>query len=251
LKLLRFSLADDSHPRTGIFHEGQVYETDGERALGTHKPEDITLLSAVGRPRTIRFFDAFAPRGERPAFEFGNVAAIKAPEEVIIPPPSVTKLDLELHVGAVLANDDWDLTNKEALGAILGFTIVGVWAARDADRIGTPKERDFGIAVGPFLVTPEELQDREIGPARYRLNVKMLLNGEVVGSGNLADMRWSFAELISEASRGAPVGEGDIIVSGCHPNCSLMNQERDFLVAGDEVSLVVERLGALTNRVAL
>ncbi|MGI8924100.1 MAG: fumarylacetoacetate hydrolase family protein [Fimbriimonadales bacterium] len=245
MKLCRFLLADDERPRTGIFHDDQIYETDGERALGVHKPNDIRLLAPVAQS-TLRMFDAFAPGP--PLFAFGNSSAIVGPEVDIAFPEDCEKPDFQMQIAAVVGKTESDLDAKEAEDYILGFTILNCWTARDAGRHESAKATDFAISVGPFLVTPEELEDK-LSAGRYNLNMKALVNGEVVSSANLSSMTLSFAELIAEASRGAAVREGDIIASGSAAGGSLMQLERDYLQPGDEVTLVVERLGTLMNRV--
>ena len=129
---------------------------------------------------------------------------------------------------------------------------------RDAERRGLPvglgsgKARDFATSLGPFLVTPEELEqkivDRERG-IRYNLKLQALVNGEVYSEANLGDMKWAFAEMIAEASRGALLSQGDLIASGCATLGSLQELGKDYLEPGDEVSLVVELLGKLTNSI--
>lgn len=253
MKLLRFATQESPAIRTGIFHENNVYETDGERALGVHKPDAVQLLPPVGNTRSLRFFDAFAPREGKPLFAFGNVSAIKGPDEEIIPPRDSRRLDFEMQVAAVVGVSDFNLTIRDAEEAILGLTILNIWTSRDPNLAGTAKERDFAISVGPFLVTPDELADKVTDRThgnQYSLNMKALVNGEVVASANLSDMRYTFAELLVEASNGSPVSEGDLIASGCAPGGSLLQLEKDFLQPGDEVSIVVERLGALVNKVA-
>ncbi|MBA3725521.1 MAG: fumarylacetoacetate hydrolase family protein [Armatimonadetes bacterium] len=248
MKLCRFLFADDERPRTGIFHDNQIYETDGERALGVHQPNDIRLLAPVA-PSTLRMFDAFAPREGVPQFTFENSSAIVGPEVDITFPEDSEKRDFQMQIAAVAGKTESDLEVEEAEDYILGFTILNCWTARDAGRQGTAKATDFAISVGPFLVTPEELEDKASG-SRYNLAMKALVNGEVVSSANLSSMAHSFAELFAEAGRGASVREGDIIASGSAPGGSLMQLERDYLQPGDDVTFVVERLGTLTNRVA-
>ena len=253
MKLCRFRIGEEPGARTGIFHDGQIYETDGERALGTHRPGDVQLLAPVAHAPSVRRFDAFAVRNGVPRFEFGNPATIIGPEKEVRFPDDAAKMDFEIQIAAVIGTSESDLHPGEADDYILGFAILNSWNVRDADRQGTPKAWDFGASLGPFLVTPEELADKitsKVGGNQYDLNMKALVNGEVVASANLSAMQYSFGELIAEASRGARVNEGDVIASGCAPGGSLLQLEKEFLKPGDDVTIVVERLGTLMNRVA-
>jgi 2-keto-4-pentenoate hydratase/2-oxohepta-3-ene-1,7-dioic acid hydratase in catechol pathway len=50
--------------------------------------------------------------------------------------------------------------------------------------------------------------------------MRVFINGELLGTDSLANMAWTFEELISYASRGAAVGPGDLLASGtCHRGC--------------------------------
>jgi 2-keto-4-pentenoate hydratase/2-oxohepta-3-ene-1,7-dioic acid hydratase in catechol pathway len=82
------------------------------------------------------------------------------------------------------------------------------------------------------------------------------VNGSALGTDTLANMAWSFAELVSYASRGTWVRPGDVLGSGtCGSGCLLElwgRRGRDFhppLGPGDVVSLHVEGIGTLTNTV--
>lgn len=252
MKLCRFRVGNDTAVRAGVFHEGKVYETDGEKALGVFEPGDVQLLAPIAHAPSLRRFNAFTSRNGRPKFEFGNPAALTGPETEIRFPQDASKLDFEIHIAAVIGTSESDLEPREADDYILGFTILNGWAVRDADRHGTPKAWDFAATIGPFLVTPEELDDKvadKTNGKRYNLNMKALVNGEVVASSNLSQMEYTFAELLSEASRGAKLNEGDVISSGCAQGGSLLQVENEFLQSGDEVTILVERLGSLMNRV--
>ena len=78
------------------------------------------------------------------------------------------------------------------------------------------------------------------------------VNGVVYSEGNWADQFWSFADLLSYASRGTTLRTGDIIGSGtvgtgCILELAKVDSEAEYpwLVAGDEVTLSVENLGEI------
>jgi 2-keto-4-pentenoate hydratase/2-oxohepta-3-ene-1,7-dioic acid hydratase in catechol pathway len=135
------------------------------------------------------------------------------------------------------------------------------WSARDVQRremqlsMGPVKGKDFATSLGPMLVTPDELQPARAGRA-YDLAMTAKVNGVEYSRASLADIHWSFGEMIAYASRGTAVRAGDVIGSGtCGTGCILElslvhgTERYPWLHPGDVVELEVERLGLLRNRV--
>jgi fumarylacetoacetate (FAA) hydrolase len=198
---------------------------------------------------------------EAPAFYFSNVASIVGPEAAIKPPCGSAEIDYELELGAVLGREGSDIPVTEADSFVAGFTIVNDWSARDIQRremkvgLGPAKGKDFATSVGPFLVTPDELEDRVRGRSagkRYDLKMTARVNGAPYSAGNALDMRWSFAELIAHASRNTVLRPGDLIASGTVGSGCILeihDSEHPWLQPGDVVELEIERLGTLRNGV--
>lgn len=144
---------------------------------------------------------------------------------------------------------------------IAGFTIMNDWSARDIQQremrllLGPAKGKDFATSLGPFLVTVDEIALYRKGQA-YDLTMTAKVNGKEYSRASLADIYWSFGEMIAYASRGARVEAGDVIGSGtCGTGCifelSLRHGEAAYpwLKPGDEVELSIEHLGTIRNRV--
>jgi len=150
-----------------------------------------------------------------------------------------------------------DLTPDSARGHIAGFVLFCDWSARDLQseemrlHLGPAKGKDFASSLGPWMVTPDELGDRVSGHA-YGLAMSASVNGQPYSSGNLADLYWSFGEMLAYASRGTRIVPGDIIGSGTvGTGCSLElsgvhgGQAYPYLVPGDRVRLAGDQLGAI------
>lgn len=198
---------------------------------------------------------------ELPVFYFSNRAAILGPGDPIPVPPGCQQLDFELEVGAVVGRGGSDLSPSEAERCIAGFTVLNDWSARDIQaremklNLGPAKGKDFATSLGPFLVTPDEIEPCRQAQA-HDLTMTATVNGVEYSRASLADIYWSFGEMLAYASRGACVEPGDLIGSGtCGTGCiaelSLTHGSEAYpwLKPGDEVSLTVEHLGTLTNRV--
>jgi len=239
--------------------------------------DDVVLRAPVPLPPTVRDFYAFEQhvktarkrRGlemdpdwyELPVFYFSNPYAIGGGGEDIAVPPGSSDLDFELEVAAIVGRGGSDLTPQEADDCIAGFCVMNDWSARDIQRremklsMGPVKGKDFATTIGPALVTPDEIADRRSGPA-YDLAMTATVNGKEYSRASLAEIFWSFGEMISYASRGTRVEPGDVIGSGtCGTGCILElalvhgGDAYPWLRPGDEVVLSVDRLGSLRNRI--
>jgi 2-keto-4-pentenoate hydratase/2-oxohepta-3-ene-1,7-dioic acid hydratase in catechol pathway len=135
------------------------------------------------------------------------------------------------------------------------------WSARGhaIDEIslglGFCKAKDFANTLGPWIVTPDELEPFRSGD-RLDTDLRASVNGRELGDDTLANTAWSFEELVSYASRGAWIRPGDVLGScTCGSGCLFelwgRGQSWDRLGPGDVVTLTVEGLGTLTNEIGL
>jgi 2-keto-4-pentenoate hydratase/2-oxohepta-3-ene-1,7-dioic acid hydratase in catechol pathway len=139
---------------------------------------------------------------------------------------------------------------------IVGYTLYNDWTARDhqqrdmAQGIGMGKGKDSAITLGPALVTADELEPyRHDGRLVFELSARV--NDREIAKGSLADMDWSYGELLAFVSRGTELLPGDVIGSGTVPGgCLLehvdtadMTSFTGWLQPGDVVSLHGEGLG--------
>ena len=204
---------------------------------------------------------ALAAWAQQPTYLYGSPHAVIGPDAPVAAPPGSAALDFELEVGVVIGRDGRDLTPEEAREHIAGYVVVNDWSARDIQRhemqsgLGPAKAKDFATTVGPWLVTPDELEPARIGD-RLDLRMTVYVNGVEFGSDSLAYMGWSFEELVSYVSRGAWVRAGDLIASGTCAGGSLAEawgragrQEPRPLQPGDVVTMTVDRLGEISNPV--
>src|SRR6185295_983383 len=103
---------------------------------------------------------------------------------------------------------------------------------------------------------PDELAPH-FGDGRLDLEVTALVNDDVVGRGSTSAMDWTFADVISYASRGVPLRAGDVFGSGTVPTCTLVEHLnaadpaafRGWLHDGDVVALRVAELGEVRQTV--
>jgi len=212
---------------------------------------------AGARPPSIRDFMAFeehvrnarATRGqevpkawyELPVFYFSNPGAVFGDGEEIRRPPDTEQLDYELELACVIGAD----------GRPEGFTIMNDFSARDLQAremrvgLGPAKGKDFATALGPVLVSADEL------PGDLDMVAVARVNGEERTRSRTGGMHFSWDELLSAAARNTPgLQPGDVIGSGTvGRGCILEHGDRRWLEPGDEVELEIEGIGVLSNRI--
>jgi 2-keto-4-pentenoate hydratase/2-oxohepta-3-ene-1,7-dioic acid hydratase in catechol pathway len=227
---------------------------------------NVTLLAPIPQPPQMRDFlcfekhlvQAFKAIGtnppkawyERPIFYHPSRFSVCGPETEVPWPAYCEKLDFELEFGCYIGRPGKDIPTARAREHIFGYTIFNDFSARDeqakemAGQLGPGKGKDFdnANAMGPCLVTADELKDP------YRLEMAVRVNGEEWGRGNSRDMHWKFEDCIAHASRSETLHPGEFFGSGTVGNGSGLEQMR-FLKPGDVVELEVEGIGVLRNRV--
>jgi fumarylacetoacetate (FAA) hydrolase len=252
----------------------QPFGNGGGLALA-YNLEDVNLLPPLPRPLSLRDFYAFeahvaaahAIRGKEippewyqfPVFYFSNPHAIFGPGDAIPYPASSQALDFELEVACVIGQPGRDIPAEVAGDHIFGYTILNDWSARDIQRaemrvgLGPAKGKDFASSLGPWIITADELVDRESGRLGvYDLQMSARVNGEVRSRGNWKDIHFSFGELIARASQNVCLLPGEVIGSGTVGTGCLLELTEGrgpWLQAGDIVELEIERLGKLANRI--
>lgn len=235
--------------------------------------DQVRLLAPLPRPASLRTFAAFEQhvvalcrqRGEEPppewyrfpAFAFGNHGAIYGPDTVI-PMPRSEALDYGLGLACVIGRMGRDIAVDEALDYVAGYTIVNDWSARDLQAeerpigLGPAKAGDFATSLGPWLVTPDELEIYADDDGRFSLTMFARVNSVARSRGNTATMHYTFAELIAQASRDAALYPGDVLSSGAVGGGCLLELTGGYgpwLEPGDTVELEITGLGGLRNRI--
>ncbi|NVM66499.1 fumarylacetoacetate (FAA) hydrolase [Mucilaginibacter sp. SG538B] len=224
----------------------------------------------VASARRNRKLDMIPEFDQYPIFYFTNHNAVQGPGEIECMPDHFQKLDFELEVAVVLNKKGRNITAAEADSFIAGYMIMNDMSARTLQmeemllNLGPAKGKDFSTVIGPWLVTPDELEQYKV-PAKpghtgnaYNLEMKCVVNGKQVSAGNMADMDWTFAEIIERAAYGCDVLPGDVIGSGTvGTGCFLelngtgvlnnADYEPQWLQPGDLVEMEVTGLGMLGN----
>ena len=261
---------------------------EGKLSAEAISVDEVTLLAPVNEPTSCRDGYAFrqhvaAARRNRgvpmipefdqyPIFYFTNHNAIQGPGEITCMPDHFEKLDFELEVAVVIGKKGRNIKAEEADQYIAGYMIMNDMSARTLQmeemllNLGPAKGKDFSTVIGPYMVTPDELESylvaakpNHVGNS-HNLTMKCWVNGVQVSEGNVADMDWTFAEIIERCAYGVDILPGDVIGSGtvgtgCFLELNgtgLLNDKSfkpQWLQDGDVVELEITGLGKLVNTI--
>ena len=269
----------DDHLGRGLRVEALIELVEGFEVRGGPEEDDAVLDGPdlrfgppILRPPSFRDFYAFEQhvrtmwerRGGEipeawfrlPIFYFSNTSEIRGPDDPIWAPRNSAELDYELEVGALIDTPVRDLPAERGEEAIGGYLVLNDWSARDLQRdestvrLGPAKGKDFATSIGPWLVTPDELIAARSGTG-YDLAMTAEVNGTETSRGRWSEAQFSFGQMIARASADTRLRPGDLIGSGTVGTGCLL-EVRDttlgrYLEPGDEVTLRIERMGALRN----
>lgn len=200
---------------------------------------------------------------DAPTFYFTSPHALVGAHDDVPVPPGSSLLDFELEVAAVIGLDGRDVSPDEAGRHLFGYAVFNDWSARDLQRremkvgLGPCKGKDFASTLGPWIVTADELHGRQDADGHLPLVMTVEVNGVEVGRDLLSSMAWPFADLVAYASRGTWVRAGDVLGSGTCGNGGCLaelwgrrgQQDPRPLRAGDVVTMTVEGIGTISNRI--
>ncbi|GMA60733.1 fumarylacetoacetate hydrolase family protein [Alicyclobacillus fastidiosus] len=218
--------------------------------------EDITFGPCVPRPGKIiciglnyrrHAIETNAPIPTIPIVfsKFSDTVASHL-EEIPLPKKS-NEVDYEAELGVVIGRRSVDVPRDYALDYVFGYCNVNDLSARDLQMcthqwlLGKTCEKFAPI--GPYLVTADEVGDPN------KLGIRAFVNGEKRQDSNTSDMIFHVDEIIEYLSQYMVLEPGDIILTGTPEGVILgfPEEQRNWLKAGDSVTIEIEKLGALTN----
>lgn len=203
-------------------------------AARTALERDDAMACRVKRPRLLT---PLFPRSLLSPDASGIERRLVGPEQEVPWPQGTAWLEYEPKIAAVLGLEASRVFPEDIGRYIFGYTLVNDFHARDAS--GAPLEHDeaLPIAIGPMVVTVDDLDPQTIF-------VTVKVDGEEIGKGNLNGAAASLLELISDVSQDQPLGRGDALALAPFPG------GEHQLWPGARVELAAEGIGTLANTVA-
>ena len=234
--------------------------SNGENLL-FHR-SNVKLLTPLPNPNSLRDFLAFEAhtqkgyerRGQQipeqwykiPVYYKGNHRSMVGPDEPVVWPRFTQKLDYELELACIIGKQGRDVQEGDASKYIFGYAVLNDFSARDIQmeemicRLGPAKGKDFATAMGPYIVTADEIPD----PRNLRMTAR--INGELWSDGNAGTSHWTWQQMIAHVSNEEDLYPSDILGSGTVGGGCGYELDR-WIQPGDTVELEIEGLGKLRN----
>ena len=169
------------------------------------------------------------------------------PGEPIVIPPITKQVDYEAELGVVIGERVRGASAENALEAVAGFLCLNDVSARDLQfsdgQWVRGKSLDTFCPVGPVFVPAADVPDPQA------LAIRAVVNGEVLQDSHTSNMIFSVAEIVAHVSRSITLEPGDLIATGTPAGVGAFRDPPVWLEPGDEVTIEIEGLGALTNPV--
>jgi 2-keto-4-pentenoate hydratase/2-oxohepta-3-ene-1,7-dioic acid hydratase in catechol pathway len=191
------------------------------------------------------FYDA-------PAYYKGVRLNLSGPGDAVQRPSPGLMLDYEAELGVIIGSGGKDIPEDGAMKHVFGYVIFNDFSERTQlmkemgarPSAGPAKGKDFdgSNSLGAWIVTADEIANPN------RLEVRVSVNGELRGKGSTAWMTHRIERIINYASWNETLQPGELLATGCVPNCAGIEQWR-FLGDGDRVEVRIEGLGSLTNTI--
>ena len=175
-------------------------------------------------------------------------SSIMGPDDDVVIPRGSTKTDWEVELGVVIGKHGKYVEQDKALDYVAGYCVVNDLSERAFQLEGTGqwvkgKSADTFGPIGPWLVTPEEVNDPQ------DLSLWLDVDGHPYQRGSTRTMVFGVAYLISYLSRFMSLHPGDVISTGTPPGVGLGQKPPRYLVPGNLIRLGIDGLGTQTQHV--
>jgi 2-keto-4-pentenoate hydratase/2-oxohepta-3-ene-1,7-dioic acid hydratase in catechol pathway len=180
-------------------------------------------------------------------FSKPHTALVGCGADVVCDESFTRELDYEGELAVVIGRGGRNIAPEEALANVYGYTVLNDLTARDVQQSRNQwfkgKSADTYAPLGPVVVTADEVPD-------YRaLRVRTVVDGEVRQEDSAANMIFDVPALIADISRGLTLEPGDVIGTGTPSGVAWGMDEPGYLEPGSVVSVEIEGIGMLWNRV--
>ena len=173
--------------------------------------------------------------------------AVIGPDDDVVVPPGASDIDYEAELAVVIGRRAQRVRQEDALDFVAGYLCANDVSAR-AQQLAVSqwtlgKAIDTFLPLGPWLVTSDEVPDPQA------LGIRCLVNGEKRQDSTTGEMIFGVAELIATISQTITLDPGDLIVTGTPAGVGMALDPPRYLLPGDEVTVEIDGLGSLTNRI--
>jgi 2-keto-4-pentenoate hydratase/2-oxohepta-3-ene-1,7-dioic acid hydratase in catechol pathway len=183
-----------------------------------------------------------------PALFMRGRSSIMASGAPMVRPTCSEKLDYEAELMVIIGKGGRHIAEADALDHVFGYTVFNDGSVRDYQRKThqwTPgKNFDDTGAIGPFVVTPDEVPEGAAG-----LKIESRVGAEILQSSNTGNMIWGAAKAIAIISEYTTLESGDLIALGTPPGVGHAKTPPRWLKPGETVEIEIEGIGICASPV--
>ncbi len=234
-----------SHPEYALKGEPYIFAQSSVH-LGppVHDPAKILCIGQNYRDHCL---EQNQPFPERPILFAKYPNTLIGDRDNVILPISSDQVDYEAELAFVIGKRAKRVSAEDALSYVAGYMCFNDVTARDIQMRDKQwvrgKTFDTFAPTGPALVTTDEI------PEPGNLNISLTLNGVLMQNSNTSNLIFGVEYLVRNLSEEITLEPGDIVTTGTPGGVGVWRKPPVFLKSGDEVSMTVEGLGTLTNRI--
>ncbi|MEV4138951.1 fumarylacetoacetate hydrolase family protein [Dactylosporangium sp. NPDC049742] len=162
--------------------------------------------------------------------------------------PDGGSTDWEVELVVVIGATARNVPQERAWEHVAGLTVGQDLSERVRQTAGPSPQFSLGKSLpgfgptGPWLVTPDELDDRD------DLELGCSVNGEEVQKGRTRELIFSVPTMVSKLSAALPLLPGDVLFTGTPAGVGMGRTPPRFLAPGDELVSYVTGIGELRQR---
>ena len=263
MHLIRFLSAKDEilygewkpqHPESARIIDGDIFTTF---SVNSREEKIIKILAPVTPPNILAIGLNYRKHADETNIRYPEepVLFIKAAtsiiglgDPVLLPKIGPDEVDYEGELAVVIGKEAKNISSSDAVKYILGYTCANDISARDwqvrrqKKQWARGKSFDTFCPAGPCIVTADSINPDS-------LKIQTILNGKTLQNSNTSDMIFTAASLVSHLSQSMTLLPGTLILTGTPEGVGFTREPPVFLKENDVVSVIIEGIGELRNRV--
>lgn len=204
--------------------------------IGINYSDHLKEVQAAGVSRTLP---------EHPSVFIRFADTLVAHNAPMLLPKVSDSFDYEAELAVIIGKGGRFIDERHALEHVAGYACFNDGSVRDwqfhTTQVTPGKNFAATGGFGPFMVTADAIPDP------HSLDVKLMLNGQVLQSGNTRDLIFSIPRIVSYLSTFLPLHPGDVIATGTPAGVGFSRKPPLFMKPGDVCEVEVEKVGALRN----
>jgi 2-keto-4-pentenoate hydratase/2-oxohepta-3-ene-1,7-dioic acid hydratase in catechol pathway len=264
MKIIRFvsgrqkvlhGVYNQKHPDSAKIIEGDIL---GDYKITSREAQIKKLLPPIIPVNILALGINYKKHGDETAMSYPDqpILFLKATTSIVghegpivLPAAGPDSVDYEAELAVVMGKKAKNVSPDKAMDYVMGYTCANDVSARDwqfdkqKGQWARGKSFDTFCPLGPWIVTKEDIDDPN------NIGIRCIINGQTVQEAKTSEMIFNVQNIVSNLSRSITLLPGTVILTGTPDGVGFTRQPPLFLKAGDLVSVEIEKIGILTNKV--